>query len=104
MQFSTVIAASTFAASAAAAFTNGTVITTEVTVTEASTLTITEPCVIPSTFTAEQWTVTETRTCSECKAVPTGNGTHSVSSFEAAGARNVAGALAGVAAVAVALF
>ncbi|KAG2735728.1 hypothetical protein G9P44_001942 [Scheffersomyces stipitis] len=80
MQFSTVIAASTFAASAAAAFTNGTVITTEVTVTgfttyrpistevvvvtcheekcapatftvtEASTLTITEPCVIPFHF------------------------------------------------------
>ena len=146
--YSAVAAAALLAGSAVAAYSNDTVITTDVTVTdyttycpsptevviktctlekcapvtitvsEAQTLTVTGECVIPTTYTTEWATTTSTVECHECEekstvapvstaAPETTSAAQStvaaVSSFEAGAVKNVAGALAGVAAVAVAL-
>ncbi|KAF7584383.1 hypothetical protein FOB63_000455 [Clavispora lusitaniae] len=80
-----------------------------VTVTEATTLTFTEPCLVPTTYTTH---VTEETTipCTECEhkttkgaESATTSAPASVSSAEGAAAKNVAGVFAGVAAVAAAL-
>lgn len=155
MQYSTVFASALLVGSAVAGYTNGTTVTTdvtvtdyttycpystvvtvtkceqdkchptEITVTEATTLTVTGECVVPTTYTTEVQTKTET-VCDTCEhpttaaptsaaptsAAPTtvaGESTSAassaagVTSFEGAAARNVAGAFAGVAAVAAAL-
>ncbi|PSK33656.1 hypothetical protein C7M61_005266 [Candidozyma pseudohaemuli] len=143
MQFSTVATVAALAASASAAYSNATTITTDVTVTgyttycpestvvtitkceedkcapseitvsSATTLTVTEPCVVPTTYTTEWSTTTETIPCEECEhkpstvageSTPAPTTTAAVSSYEGAAAKNVAGAVAGVAAVAAALF
>lgn len=65
-----------------------------VTVTEPTTITITGPCTIPTTYVTSKSTV-----AAESTKAPTVTTAH-----ENAGAKNVAGALAGVAAVAAALF
>ncbi|GBL52104.1 hypothetical protein ACI3LY_005488 [Candidozyma auris] len=143
MQFSTVAAASALAATVAAGYSNATTVTTdvtvtgyttycpeptvititkceevckptEITVTEATTLTVTEPCVVPTTYTTAYHTTTSTVPCEECEHKPTTvagestkpaeSTTAAVSSYEGAAAKNVAGAVAGVAAVAAALF
>lgn len=150
MQYSTVFASALLVGSAVAGYTNGTTVTTdvtvtdyttycpystvvtvtkceqdkchptEITVTEATTLTVTGEFVVPTTYTTEVQTKTET-VCDTCEhpttaaptsAAPTtvaGESTSAassaagVTSFEGAAARNVAGAFAGVAAVAAAL-
>ncbi|KAM9900252.1 hypothetical protein OXX80_012079 [Metschnikowia pulcherrima] len=128
MQFSTVAAISALSASAMAAYSNATVVTEDVTVTgyttycpastvvtittcsehkcaphtvtvsEATTLTITEECVVPTTYTTESKTVT-----SHTSTKAPSSTTATVSSWEGAGAKNAAGVVAGVAAVAAAL-
>lgn len=160
MQYSTVFASALLVGSAVAGYSNGTTVTTdvtvtdyttycpystvvtvtkceqdkchptEITVTEATTLTVTGECVVPTTYTTDVQTKTET-VCDTCEhptsaaptsaaptsaaptsAAPTtvaGESTSAassaagVTSFEGAAARNVAGAFAGVAAVAAAL-
>mmetsp|Transcript_2808 Transcript_2808/g.3310 ORF Transcript_2808/g.3310 Transcript_2808/m.3310 type:complete len:158 (+) Transcript_2808:61-534(+) len=156
MQYSTVFASALLVGSAVAGYSNGTTVTTDVTVTdyttycpystvvtvtkceedkcnpttitvsEATTLTVTGECVVPTTYTTEYSTKTET-VCDTCEhpttVAPTtaaGESTTApttaagestspsssaagVTSFEGAAARNVAGAFAGVAAVAAAL-
>ena len=137
--FKQVLAASALVAGSLAAYSNDTVVTTDVTVTdyttycpystvvtvtkcdevceptvitvtEATTLTVTGECVVPTSYTTES--LTETVTPEPTVAAPstvaeTSSATSSVapevSSFEGAGAKNVAGAFAGVAAVAAAL-
>ena len=146
--YSAVAAAALLAGSAVAAYSNATVITTDVTVTdyttycpystevviktctlekcapvtrpvsEAQTLTVTGECVIPTTYTPEWATTTSTVECHECEekstvapvstaAPETTSAAQStvaaICSFEAGAVKNVPGALAGVAAVAVAL-
>lgn len=144
MQFTTLATVSAVAATALAAYSNGTTVTEDVTVTgyttycpestqitltvcdesscaptvitvsEETTLTITEPCVVPTTYTTQVNTETVTESCTECEkttAASTVASTSvaastaaSVSSFEGAAAKNAAGVVAGVAAIAAALF
>lgn len=119
--FKQVLAASALVASSFAAFSNDTVITTDITVTdyttycpastvititkcdaecyptaitvtEATTLTVTGECVVPTTYTSA---------APSSEAAP--STVAAVSSFEGAGNKAVVGAMAGVAAVAAAL-
>lgn len=142
--FKQVLAASAFVAGSLAGYSNDTVVTTDVTVTdyttycpystvvtvtkcedvceptvitvtEATTLTVTGECVVPTSYTTESLTETVTpeptvaapSTVAETSVAETSVASSSVapevSSFEGAGAKNVAGAFAGVAAVAAAL-
>lgn len=146
MQFSTVAALSALSASAMAAYSNATVVTTDITVTgyttycpestvvtvttcdahacapstitvsQATTLTVTAPCVVPTTYTTEYKTITKSKASSVApvssvapasSAAPVSSAhnstTAAVSSFKGTGAKNAAGLVAGAAAIAAAL-
>lgn len=144
MQFSSVVSAAALSSVALAGYGNETVVTTDitvtayttycpepttftvttcedkkcgehvVTVTEAATVTVTEECIVPTTYTTEHITITETEcdTCTktstateECDSCTLSQSSvqPEVSSFEGAANKHVAGVFAGVAALAAAL-